>query len=121
MAQGHNEFDVSFKGFALIKKAKGSYTMKKAYLIAEGIVEEWNDYLHGNVYGFITKDANDNEIDSCWGFYGDWENSGILDEAKNSIDYAVKEKLSNKINKVKTWIKNHVPFEIRQKESISLT
>jgi hypothetical protein len=30
------------------------------------ILEQWKD---GNVYGFITKDENGIEIDSCWCFY----------------------------------------------------
>lgn len=77
-------FDTSMRGFVLIERQKGTYTRKQAIIVAEGIVKEWNDYLSGNVYGFDTGN------DSCWGFYGDYETSGIIEEAKNSIDYEIK-------------------------------
>ncbi len=117
--QGHNEFDVSFKGFALVKRQKGwSYSSKQAYKIAESVLNEWNDYLSGNVYGFMTKDKDDNDIDSCWGFYGDPEKSGLMEEAKNSIDCDIKYKLQNRIKQIKTWIKHHVPLKKRYELSI---
>ena len=50
-------------------------------------VETYDHYLTGEVYGFITKDKDDNEIDSCWGFYGyDFENNGLLETAKGNIE-----------------------------------
>lgn len=46
----------------------------KAFEAAAGLVEEWNQYLTGDVYGIIkeTYDKEKNQIDhdSCWGFYG---------------------------------------------------
>lgn len=41
----------------------------KARKYAEGMLREWNDYLSGNVYGFMFEGTGD--PDSCWGFYGD--------------------------------------------------
>lgn len=114
LSQGHNSFDVSFKGFALIKKTKGSYTMEKAYKIAQSVIDEWNDYLSGNVYGFEI--CRDECIHSIYGFYGDYEKSGIIDEAKSIIDYELNKNLQNQIKQLKIWIKNHVPFETRQKQ-----
>lgn len=112
--QGHNEFDVSFRGFALVKKEKGCYTREKAYESARSLLTTWNDYLSGNVWNFVVKDADDNIIDSCCGFYGNPEESGCIDEAKSVIDYEVKKRLSKRLNSVKTWIKNRVPIEVRQ-------
>jgi hypothetical protein len=37
-------------------------------LIAE--VSTYDDYLTGSVYGFIVKNEDGDELDSCWGFYG---------------------------------------------------
>ena len=43
-------------------------------------VETMDQYVSGEVYGFIVKDAEGEETDSCWGFYGDdYKNNGILD------------------------------------------
>jgi len=52
------------------------------YLISE--VATYDEYIQGDVYGFVI----DEDGDSCYGFYGyDHETSGLLNEAKASIDY----------------------------------
>lgn len=37
---------------------------------ADGLVEEWNQYLSGDVYGYVIEDGEGAHVDSCWGFYG---------------------------------------------------
>ena len=53
--------------------------------LAEGLeaeVEEYDQYITGDVYRFVVLDENGDEIDSCGGFYGsDWKNNGLLDTA----------------------------------------
>lgn len=45
--------------------------LEKAEKYLEGEVETYDQYLRGDVYGFvITNPKTDEEIDSCWGFYG---------------------------------------------------
>lgn len=39
-----------------------------ARLLAE--VEEYDQYLRGDVYGYVIEDEEGEHIDSCWGFYG---------------------------------------------------
>lgn len=51
-------------------------------------VEVYDDYFTGNVYGFIIKDQDDNELESCWGFYGDYDKNA-LEEAKSIIDWTI--------------------------------
>lgn len=37
----------------------------------KGMVSEFDDYLQGNVYGYIVENTDtDEELDACWGFYG---------------------------------------------------
>jgi hypothetical protein len=50
-------------------------------------VETYNDYLTGNVYGFIVEDPEGENIDSCWGFYGDEGMKEAYSQAKGTIDY----------------------------------
>ena len=50
-----------------------------------GEVETYDQYLTGDIYGFKEVDSEGNEVDSCWGFYGDFETSGIIEEAKEMI------------------------------------
>lgn len=33
-------------------------------------VETYDQYLTGDVYGYVITDDNGEEVDSCWGFYG---------------------------------------------------
>ena len=122
-----SNWDSSVSGYILIKK---SYVLKypniisdkdkidKAYELANTLIKEWNQYLFGEVYGYIIEkpdivysitkkkfdrlllendlatlesefdiDTNWEEIDSCWGFYGDPEDSGLINDAKSTIDY----------------------------------
>jgi hypothetical protein len=88
---------------------------------ANNLIKTWNQYLSGEIYGFIIEKPTTyytiskpdlekisntphgyinlqefynraeeevvwNEIDSCWGYYGDPEESGLIDEAKSVID-----------------------------------
>ena len=46
-------------------------------------------------------DKNGVDIDSCWSFYGDYEKSGIIDEAKGSIDEYLKKEKKEAQNKKK--------------------
>lgn len=65
------EYGVKRISKKLIKKIEG-------YLNNE--VETYNNYLIGEVYGYVLKDKiTGEEIDSCWGFYGsDYKTNGIL-------------------------------------------
>lgn len=76
----NDRWDVSMKGFALVQRVKGMWQRKKCYAVAESIVQEWNDYLSGDVWGY------NSEFGSCSGFYGDAGKEQILVEAKAEID-----------------------------------
>lgn len=54
------------------------------YKYLRSVVEEYNEYLQGGVWGFVIRDSNGVEIDSCWGLYG-YEYA--VSEAKKVIDY----------------------------------
>jgi len=52
-------------------KKRVSPKMKKMCTeMIEGSVKKYDQYLTGDVYGFVIKDKDDNELDSCWGCYG---------------------------------------------------
>jgi len=55
----------------------------------EGEVETYDNYLTGEVYGYVAKDWEGKEIGSCWGYYGDDGSKAdgyMVDEAKAAID-----------------------------------
>lgn len=73
---------------------------KKAVEVLNSEVEEYDMYLRGEVYGYrLEKKINHpacehcgheafteyEEEDSCWGFFGDWEESGILDDMPEEL------------------------------------
>jgi len=71
-------------GYVLVKKRQGFRNIRKA---AESLMSEWNQYLSGDVWGYIVEDADGNNVDSCWGFYG---LEYVQKEARESAEYARK-------------------------------
>lgn len=44
---------------------------ERAMECMEAEMKVYNCYISGDVYGFVIEDEDENEIDSCWGYYGD--------------------------------------------------
>lgn len=103
-----DRWDVSFKGFILVKCMKGSWwNQDKAYESAEGLIDEWNQYLGGEVYGYTS------EVGGCCGFYGDEGMTQMIEEAKNEIDFYINKQIEEHLKQLKVWIKNRVPYQYR--------
>lgn len=83
-------------GVVLISKSEAR-TKKEASKRAQGTVQMWDQYLNGEVYGFKTVTPDGEELDSCWGFYGDYGIEQIKSEGKSSIDgWIIEEEAKNK-------------------------
>lgn len=96
-----NEF-----GVKRISKKK----IKEITKYLEGEVETYDNYLTGNVYGYTVEETDD----SCGGYFGyNHEESGLLEEAKNSIDCTINNRVRAKIEKLKNYIKSKVPMIYR--------
>ena len=103
-------WDTSFRGFMLVKRQKGwTYTENKAYDVANSMLTEWNDYLSGNVFGYQT-----DTDDSVWGYYGNPEKSGIIEDAKGSIDSWLIERAKTHTKQLKSYISKKVPIQYRK-------
>lgn len=77
-------------------------------------VELYNDYLTGNVYGYKILNGEDGEeMDSCWGYYGDDRESGLLDQAKGVVDYEVKELYKRRKEQMKKYLIHKIPLNKR--------
>lgn len=48
-------------------------TIERIEELLEGSFGTFKSWVAGEVYGWIAKDPEGNEIDSCWGYYGDEE------------------------------------------------
>ena len=91
----HASWDSGMVGFIYVTKQQlkevGTIDAKK---LLEGDVECYDQYLRGNVYGYQVVDPDGEDGDSCWGFFGDYEEEGgCLSEARSVIDYIVEEEL----------------------------
>ena len=76
---------------------------EKALKLAQGEVKDYDQYLRGEIYGYIIDDHKD----SCWGYFSIED---AIEEAKICIDWDEKKALENHCNQVKKWIKNQVPI-----------
>jgi hypothetical protein len=54
---------------------------------AKSLVAEWNSYLSGERYGFVTEDPYGDQVDSCWGFD---DRQAMIDEATSQASIALK-------------------------------
>lgn len=51
----------------------------KAMKRLECEIKTYDDYLQGNVWGYVIENEEGDDVDSCWGFYGDeLEETGML-------------------------------------------
>lgn len=71
-------------------------TIHKAKQLMQGEVETYSQYLSGEVYGYQIEPTDTNKSiecdDGCWGFFGyEWDRNGLMEYAKNSIDWAIKD------------------------------
>jgi predicted nucleic-acid-binding Zn-ribbon protein len=76
----NDQWDSRQIGYVLVKKRCG---FRNIYKAAESLVSEWNQYLSGDVYGYVVEGADD----SCWGFYG---MKYCIEEAKSAAEAARK-------------------------------
>lgn len=51
-------------------------------------IEEYDRYLNGDVYGYIIRDDNGKEVDSCFGFIGE---EAVKEAAEDSLKFFTKE------------------------------
>jgi hypothetical protein len=90
----HAEWDSGQIGFIFISRAvilenwpKCKQWRKQAREVMESDVKVYDQYIRGNIYGFKVGNEAGKEIDSCWGYIGDYDDKGgILDEVKANID-----------------------------------
>ncbi len=80
------QWDVSL--CACVFAAKNEWKTKaSARKAALSKVEEWNQYLSGDVWGCVVEDDNGTHLDSCWGFYG---REYAESEGKQMLEYCQK-------------------------------
>lgn len=90
-------WDCGQLGFIYVSKDKvkaeygnaGKRNMEKARKCLLQEIKTYDDYLTGDVYGYVIDGPEEERIDSCWGYYG--EIAEIVAEAKSIVDSEVKD------------------------------
>jgi len=91
IGQFSDPWDAGRIGTLAITKDASEIPFPQEY--AEGMIEEWNQYLSGDVWGYtITRKGE--QIDSCWGFFGiDYAREEATASAKAIANYRKAERL----------------------------
>lgn len=94
-------FDSGQLGFAFINKEclnEWGFKSRRGYEKATGDTLEdairqnvslYDSYIRGDVYGYIIEDENEEQIDSCGGWYGDEGLEDMIAECKAIIDHEI--------------------------------
>jgi hypothetical protein len=80
-----DDSDDTGPGYVYVSRAEWPDS-EAAERAAECLVNEWCDYLFGNVYGYRVKDSDGDTVDSCWGYTGDPDESGVVEDARASAE-----------------------------------
>jgi len=59
---------------------------------AESVATLYRDWAYGDVHGYIVEDQDGDDVDSCWGFYGEYGTDNykyIIDQAKEVVDATI--------------------------------
>ena len=112
LPQGHAQFDTMMVGWIYVTKdgwERKGITEEQAEEILRAEIETYNDYLTGDVYGYIVYDTTGEAVDSCWGFFGNPDTIAIP-EAKSVIDWTIKNTIERHTKQLKSWILSKVPL-----------
>lgn len=113
----------SLDKFGWNKARRGAADLAQALEAQADLYSAW---AWGDVYGYIVERApldpqerEDSdaweEIDSCWGFYGDNpEKSGLAESALSAIEYDKRARKAARLGKLKELIRANAPLAARQ-------
>lgn len=90
---------------------------KHAVSSLTSVLNTFQSYLLGDVYGYVIKDPKTREeLDACWGYYGEQSQSFefIAHEARGFIDGHINHLVGKHIQHLKRWIKSRVPLIYRK-------
>jgi len=77
----------AFKEYDKKRLTKAFKARLSEYL--ENEVKVYDNYLTGSVWGYIVEDESGQDIDSCWGYYG--ETDEAMNEGRRVVDHATTE------------------------------
>lgn len=85
-----DKWDSSTVGAVYAKKTKFD-TEEEARTAADSLVKTWDNVLSGQVFGYMIETPDESTEGGCWGFIGEPEESGLIEQAKEEADELIKE------------------------------
>lgn len=74
----------------------------------------YDDYLTGQVYGYVIASDTDSHMESCWGYYGsDFEVSGLSESAIDAANFKLNAAHQKRMAYLAQLIRNRVPLDKR--------
>jgi len=101
-------FDISMKGFVVIKQCEEFHYKDVALEEAHRIVKSYNMMLAGEIYGYQS------DFGSCLGYWGEDGYKQMIAEAKDEIDGELHYLMKKRFETLKRYIKNKVPIIYRK-------
>lgn len=100
---GHWDSGIVGVIYVPLSKVREEYSVKRvtkkvrdqALSCLEGEVIDYNNYLQGNVYGYVIRDKDGEHVDSCWGYFPDRGGDGLeylRKEATEIAEYIIKKR-----------------------------
>lgn len=115
LPQGHVRFDSAKVGFIYTTQERVNemgVDNDRVGQILRREVDIYDNYLSGQVYGFVVDDTGEGR----WGFYGgNHEDSGLMEEARRLVDDHVERRRKQRQRKLRALIDNDVPLQKREK------
>jgi len=123
----HDRWDSGQVGFVYVdrdsvlkeygKKRLSKSIIKRATNVLESEVKTYDQYLTGQVYGFMVEDADGEQVDSCWGYFD--EPSDMIKECKSIVDHNIEAVNKEKhFPKVEVFVTKTMKFRARIRESV---
>lgn len=110
----HDRWDGGRVGFIYVTKeqlyetyetTKITATIRtKAEEVLRNEIKTMDSYMQGEVYGYKVIDEHGENIDSCWGYYGDDGKKYAIECAKDIIDHNIKNTINKHLSQLKAWI-----------------
>lgn len=101
-------WDSGQAGYLLLSLEEWPEMDDKADSYAKGTLESYTAWCNGSVYGWIVEDEDGENLESCWGYIG--ESDYALEEGLSMAAHLEKARNRDRLNKLKTLIKNRVPL-----------
>jgi hypothetical protein len=90
--------------------------------IKDALIEQYQQWCRGEVYGYVIEDSDGEEIESCWGYYGDED---AISESKSTAEALAKDSHARDVTFIvlrtnKTWeyLTVRVPLYVGTESSI---